>query len=240
MAARTRGKSATYGLPAFFESENALVGPGFCAHEEERFVRQAQALRKGPGNQGCLVVSALSLALAVEGNRHDDVDRESVALAAHDFRKLFSKPATQRLDLLELEQENCPDQWSLIDREAAGAIKAVCLVLTSGAEPLSFFQLQPRKRVPANVAGGRWDAFERSEAFRTDRHGPGIQEQFAADAAIGGKDYADERVARSGEPGAQTLAKSSSFAWGALNGGDCARSACIRHGSGMYNVPVAN
>ena len=64
-AARTRGKSASYRLPALFQSEDALVRPCLCAHEEERFVRQPQALRQGLGNQGRLIVSALSLAFPV-------------------------------------------------------------------------------------------------------------------------------------------------------------------------------
>jgi hypothetical protein len=45
-------------------------------------VRNAQALRERPGNQGGLMVSAPSLALAVERHGHNNIGCEPVALAA--------------------------------------------------------------------------------------------------------------------------------------------------------------
>ena len=105
-------------------------------------MRQPQALRERLGNQGRLIVSALSLALVVEGNRHNDIGRESVALAAYYFSKPLREPDTQRFDLIELQQKNRPDEGTLINREAAGPIKAIGLVLASRAEPrLPFFLL---------------------------------------------------------------------------------------------------
>lgn len=65
---------------------------------------QSQALRKGLGNQGYLIVSALSLSLAVEGNWHNYIGSEFVVLAAYDFSKPLGKPGTQGLHLLELQQ----------------------------------------------------------------------------------------------------------------------------------------
>lgn len=70
---------------------------------------QAQAFRERPGNQGRLIESSLSFALAVERHRHNDIGRESAALAAHYFNKPLRKPGTQRLNLLKLQQENRPD-----------------------------------------------------------------------------------------------------------------------------------
>ena len=165
-------------------------------------MRQAQTLRKGLGNEGRLIVSALSLALTVERNRDDDIACEPVVLATYDFSKLLRKPGAQRLDLLKLQQKDCPDERSLINREAACAIEAVCLVLTSGAEELFFFQLQPGKRASTKVASGCGDPFERSEAFRANRHTLGMHEEFATDPAIRWKDYADERVTCYREQGA--------------------------------------
>lgn len=104
-------------------------------------MRQAQTLRERLGNEGRLIVSALSFALAVEGHRHNDVDGESVGLATYYFSQPLREPGTQRFDLLELQQENRPDERTLINCEAAGAIKAIGFVLASRAEPRLTFPL---------------------------------------------------------------------------------------------------
>ena len=103
---------------------------------------QSQTFGEGFGNQSRLIIAAFSLALPVERHRNDNIGRESVALPSHYFQKPLCEPRTQRLDLLECEKENCTDQRSLVDREAACAIKAICFVLADGAEArLSFFLL---------------------------------------------------------------------------------------------------
>lgn len=192
---------------------------------------QPQALRKGLGNEGRLIVSALSFALPVERDRDDNIGGEILRVASRNFGEPLSEPATERLDLLEFQQENRPDQRSLIDCEAAGAIKAVCFVLASGTERvLSLFQLQSGKRATTNSANGWRDSVERIETLRADWHAARIHEEFAAEAAISRKYYADERVACGCEPGAQAFAKTPLPARGALEGGDCAGCACFRHG----------
>lgn len=186
-------------------------------------MRQPQAFRKGLGNQGRLIVSAFSLTLAVEGHRHDDIGRVSVTLTSNYVRKPLRKPRTQRLDLLELQQENRAYQRSLIDREAASAIKCISFVLAGETEPRPpFFQLQSKERATTNFADGWGNPFERIETFRTDRRAPRIREQLAAKAAISGKNYADQRVARRRKPRAQTFLKPRLFAWVFLNGVDSA------------------
>ena len=179
-------------------------------------MEQAQTFGKGLGNQCRLIVSAFPLALLVERNGHDDIGRESVALRLDNFQEPLRKPPTQRLDLLELQQENGPNQRSLINREAANAIKAVGFVLARGTKPgLLFLLLQSKKRAATDFANSCRDPVERSETLRADGHAPGIHEQFAANAAISGKNYADQRVARRRKPRAQTFLKPRLFCLGA-------------------------
>lgn len=66
-------------------------------------MRQAQALGERLGNEGCLIVSAFSLALPVEGYGHDNIGSESLGLARHHFDKPVCEPATKGFDLFELQ-----------------------------------------------------------------------------------------------------------------------------------------
>ena len=159
-------------------------------------------------------------------------------------QKASSQTCSQRLDWLELQQENRPNQRSLIDDRlrSCARLKAIGLVLASGTElRLPFFLLQSKERITTNLANSRReDPVETSETCRAEGHAAGIYEQFIANAAISGKNYADQRVARCREPRAQTFAKGSPLARRALSREEGIGSVRFRHGMGMYTFPRAN
>ena len=101
MAARTCGKSATYGPPAFFETEYLLVWARACADQEHSSVRQAKLLRERPGDQIRLIVTALAFPLPVE--RYWNYDVSFHPFLARDYAELICEPSAQRLNLIELQ-----------------------------------------------------------------------------------------------------------------------------------------
>jgi hypothetical protein len=75
----------------------------------------------------------------------------------------------------------------VVDREAAGAIKRIGFVFTSGAEQWLLFLLSnSRKWEAANVTGYGGQSFEGSETFFANAYPARIGEQLAADAASRG------------------------------------------------------
>jgi hypothetical protein len=101
LAARTCGKSATYGVPAFFETEDLLVWSRACADEKNRTVWQAEMPGERSGDQIHLIVAALAFTLPVKGYWNHEVGFDS--LLAGEVSEAIGEPPAQRLDLLKLQ-----------------------------------------------------------------------------------------------------------------------------------------
>jgi len=80
-----------------------------------------------------LVVAALAFALAMQGHWHNYVSGKTDWFALDKFRKASREPNSQRLDLLEFQQQNCVDKGAGIDSEAAGAFEGIGFVLAGRA-----------------------------------------------------------------------------------------------------------
>jgi len=94
---------------------------------------QAKPFGKGPGEKRGLIVPSFAFPLSVEWHGHDDVCRHHLPFIFHYFGESFGKPSSQRLDLLELQEEDRLDEWALVNRKASCAVKRVCFVVTSRA-----------------------------------------------------------------------------------------------------------
>jgi hypothetical protein len=91
-------------------------------------VREAEPLCQGAGEQRCLVVPALLLALAMKWYWHHHVRCHGIGIAAHNFRKPLCEPCAKWIDLFKFQQQNRVHLRAIVHSKASGPVEGVRLV----------------------------------------------------------------------------------------------------------------
>lgn len=127
-----------------------MLGPGehqlrrsrLGADQEIRVESEIETPGDGPGDQLGLVVTALTAAVPVQGNRNDDVGAPLRCRVLRDCGQLRAKPIRERGDLFVLQQEHGFGKGAVVNGKAAGAIERVELSAAKAAAQLDRLRKQ--------------------------------------------------------------------------------------------------
>ena len=114
-----------------------FIGAGADAGEQDGFVRQAEQFGEGLGDEGGLVVAALTFTLAMERDGDDDVGLEGGAFAVREVGKDAGEKEAERLDVFEFQQQDGADYFAAVERPASGAVEgkgAIFFIAATDAE----------------------------------------------------------------------------------------------------------
>jgi hypothetical protein len=169
-------------------SRDAFRG-GANPGEQYGFIGKAEASRQRLGDERGLIVAALALGAAMQGNGHDHVGFKRRDAEDSHFCEHAGEQFTERVDIFKFQEEDGLDHGAIVERPGSDAVEGQTAMVGIGTaradEGALIFSRGAFDWRAALIANGSGDLLKGTEALIADGNAGGFGEHAIADAAAG-------------------------------------------------------